>query len=67
VLVAALPIHARSHEVADKDDTLFGTWHTVEGPLDSLQGTQPGVRTVWFVDAGAVNPRFVTAYRLPRR
>jgi hypothetical protein len=66
LLAAAIRAHAIRHAIADQEDTSFGTWYTVEGALETPRGIQPTVRTVWFVDTGAVIPRFVTAYPLPR-
>ena len=66
VLADALLAHANSHEIADRDDTPFGTWYTIEGEFEAPRGNRPRIRTVWFVDIGNRIPRFVTAYPLPR-
>jgi hypothetical protein len=66
-LAVALRAHAAEHEVADQDDSPFGTWYTIEGELETPSGRRPLVRSVWFIDAGAAGPRFVTAYPLERR
>jgi hypothetical protein len=62
VLRDALLEHARQHEVVDTGTSDFGARFTVEGPLRSPDGRNPLERSVWFIDAGAVTPRLVTAY-----
>ncbi len=53
---------AAEHEVAEVEQTLFGTSYTVEGELVAPDGRAPRVRVVWFIEAGAEMPRLVTAY-----
>ncbi len=65
-LSAVDAIHVVEHEVADSQDSRFGTRYTVEGELTTPQGRRPLVRVVWFVDKAASLPRFVTAYPLGR-
>ncbi len=36
--------------------------HAEKGPLGTPDGRDPAVRTVWFIEAGESQPRFVTAY-----
>lgn len=65
-LAKAIQEHAATHEVAKSEQTPFGTRYIVEGRLESPDGRNPLVRTVWFVEAGDDNPRFVTAYPYSR-
>lgn len=60
----SLLAHAVSHEVARVVDNPYGTKYIVEGPLQTPDGRNPQVRSVWIVDAGTVVPRLVTAYAL---
>jgi hypothetical protein len=62
VFAAALRRHAAEHEVAEVEQTPFGTSYTVEGELVAPDGRAPRVRVVWFIDAGTEVPRLVTAY-----
>jgi len=61
-LAAALQRHAAALDVAMAEDTAFGTRYTIEGELESPDGRDPLVRTIWFVDNGETIPRLVTAY-----
>ena len=61
----ALKIHAASHEVARVVETAYGSRYHVDGTIETPDGRNPVIRTVWQVDAGSVHPRFITAY--PRR
>jgi hypothetical protein len=40
------------------------TNYTIEGVLETPDGRNPYVRTVWTVEIGSDAPRFVTAYPL---
>jgi hypothetical protein len=62
VLRDALLEHAREHEVVETGTSDFGTRYTVEGPIRSPDGRDPRVRSVWFIDVGAPDPRLLTAY-----
>jgi len=62
VLRDALLAHARHHGIAESSESGFGVRYTVEGPLQSPDGRNPWIRSVWFIDSGALAPRLVTAY-----
>lgn len=64
VLATALRVHAEEHEVASTNDNRFGTWDTIKGTLRTPSGQRPYVRSIGFIDAGSVVPRFVSAYPL---
>ncbi len=64
VLAEALRAHGRAHEVPKTKETPFGPRYEVEGRLDSPDGRQPRLRTVWQLDAGQIAPRLITAYPL---
>ena len=61
----ALNRQAASHEVTRVVETSYGPRYHVDGPIESPDGRNPRVRTVWQVDRGSDFPRFITAY--PRR
>jgi hypothetical protein len=63
-LAQALLTHAEEHEIAESDDTEFGTRYAVDGPIETPEGRRPRVRVVWFVERGGAAPRLVTAYPL---
>ena len=65
VFAAALRQHAAAHEVVAIDQTPFGTRYVIEGPLDTPDGRNPLVRTVWFIATDETIPRLVTAYPHP--
>jgi hypothetical protein len=39
-----------------------GVKYIIEGVLETPRGTAPRIRTVWILETGETNPRFVTAY-----
>ena len=67
VLAAALLRHVADHDVAATRPTAFGTRYVVEGPLETPDGRDPRIRSVWFVRRGASAPRLVTAYPVSAR
>ncbi len=66
-LADALKRHAASCEVEAVQKTAYGTRYTIEGPLETPDGRNPRVRTVWFVEAGGLASRLVTAYPCSRK
>jgi hypothetical protein len=66
-LVKALLRHAAENEVAKIEDSPFGTRYIIEWVLLAPDRTGAIVRSVWFIETGEQNPRFVTAYPLQRR
>lgn len=63
----ALLRHAGENEVVSVGDSPFGTRYIVDGSIESPDGRNPLVRTVWFIRSNEDAPRFVTAHPLPRR
>lgn len=62
VLADSLRIHAQRHQVARIMESPFGVRYTLEGSLDSPDGRNPRIRTVWIIERGSRHPRLVTAY-----
>jgi hypothetical protein len=62
ILRQALLRHARSARVLAVGETRFGRKYILEGRLTAPDGRRPVVRAVWFVRAGEVHARLVTAY-----
>ncbi|HEX9732515.1 MAG TPA: hypothetical protein VGG06_11075 [Thermoanaerobaculia bacterium] len=62
LLERGLLLIARSNEVRDMIESIFGSKYTVDGDLQTPSGVVVSVRTVWIIEAGEENPRFVTAY-----
>jgi hypothetical protein len=65
-LASALRLHADKHEVAKVEDSPYGKRYVLDGSLAALDGRNPLVRAVWFIETGKDTPRFVTAYPLER-
>jgi len=61
VLANALRKHGASHPVVKTVASSHGTRYAVEGELESPDGRNPRVRTVWIVEKGSTAPRLVTA------
>ena len=66
-LADALRAHATSHEVANSRDTGAGMSYAVEGMMNSPDGRNPSVRTVWEIRPSDPVPRLVSAYPMPGR
>ena len=64
IMASALLAHAREHEVTKTVPSSFGLKYVIEGTLWTPDGRNPAVRSVWMINHGATNPRFVTAYKL---
>lgn len=61
-LASALRVHGQTHEVSEVAESRHGTRYSVDGPLQSPDGRNPTVRSVWIVEKGAVEPRLITAH-----
>ena len=61
-LAEALRRHAAAHEVARIMETAYGPRYHVDGEMETPDGRNPLVRTVWQIDLGSDHPRFITAH-----
>jgi hypothetical protein len=52
---------AQSHEVAESSSTSHGKKYVIVGSINTPLDRQVTILTVWIIDIGEVNPRFVTA------
>jgi hypothetical protein len=66
-LVADLIAIVRSSDVWTARETRYGVRYEVTGMVRSPTGRDPLIRTIWIVESGQADPRFVTAYPLKRR
>lgn len=57
---------AQTEDVLDVIATLFGTKYVVDGSISTPVGIDVNVRTVWIIEHGDNEPRFVTAYPRPK-
>ena len=55
-LAEALRRHATSHAVARVVETAYGPRYHVDGEIETPDGRNPLVRTVWQIDLGAIIP-----------
>jgi len=62
LLEEGLLLIARTSEIRDMVESGFGSKYTVDGTLQTPSGAVISVRTVWILEAGEADPRFVTAY-----
>lgn len=63
-LEAALFKQAESHDVVKHTSSSFGVRYVIEGALETPDGRNPSVRSVWFIAIDEESPRLVTAYPL---
>jgi hypothetical protein len=64
----ALRAHAYHCEIVKIEDKRIGVSYTLQGALQTPDGREPIVRSVWFVDSAAPEsaPSFVTAFPGPK-
>lgn len=67
LLAKALRIHGQTHEVQKVDETEYGTRFVVEGKMNTPDGKDPYIRSVWQLDKDAVAPKLITAYPMEVR
>ena len=58
----ALKKHGKTHDVSASVESLHGTRYSIDGPLETPDGRNPKVRTVWVLAKRSKSPRLVTAY-----
>lgn len=64
VLRDALLRHVATYECVKEIPLDDGVKHVVEGALQSPDGRNPQVRSVWMIDGGRRYPRLISAYAL---
>lgn len=64
VFAESLRGHGRRHEVSRVRQTGWGPRYEIDGELNTPDGREPRIRTVWQFDKGQIAPRLITAYPL---
>lgn len=64
VLAEALRRHGADNDVVNTVDSAYGPRYAVDGPLETPDGRNPLVRTVWIIEKGSAGPRLITAHPL---
>lgn len=67
IFANALLQHCANNEVAKIEDSPFVKRYVIDGIIQTPDGRNPNVRSVWFIENAEQTPRFVTAYPLARR
>ena len=62
----AMKLQAATHEVTSTVATEFDICYRVDGTINTPDGRNPQISTVWQIDWDKANPRLVTAYPLNR-
>jgi hypothetical protein len=62
IFAQALKQHGEDHDVNASIESRHGTRYSVDGVLQTPNGRNPQVRTVWVLAKGSESPRLVTAY-----
>ena len=57
----ALCFHCQQYEVLERNETTHGIQYAVVGAINTPDGRNPRIRTIWQIDHGTVRPRFITA------
>ena len=66
ILAEALKAHCAGHDVVEVEESDYGPRYIIDGILQTPDGRNPRVRTVWQIDRGYSHPRFITAHPLRR-
>lgn len=61
-LADAIKAQAGDNPVAAAVDSLYGIRYSVDGELQTPSGRRPRIRTVWILESGSEEPRFITAH-----
>lgn len=61
-MTQALRNQAAQHPVTSITRSAHGVRYVVDGPIETPDGRNPVIRTVWIRESGAVTPRLITAY-----
>jgi hypothetical protein len=62
-----LCLHAALHEISEIKESAFGTKYIIDGEIETPDGRNPYIRTVWIIEDGESIPSFITAHKLRRR
>jgi hypothetical protein len=62
VFANSLKRFVQTTEMVREENSPFGKRFVVEGNLETPDGRNPFVRTIWFIENEEVIPHFVTAY-----
>ena len=65
-LESGLLFIAQSEGVLTMTSSPFGTKYTIDGSLMTPMGISVNIRTVWIIESGENEPRFVTAHPRPK-
>lgn len=66
-MAEALLQHATEYDVVEIESTEVGDRYVIEGNIQSPDGRDPFVRSIWFIEQGRQIPKFVTAYPVKKR
>jgi len=66
VLADSLLRHGQIHQVSNVVESEYGTRYSVDGELQSPDGRNPMVRTVWIIERGELAPRLITAHPIAK-
>ena len=64
VFASALRVHGVSHPIAKTVESPHGTRYSVDGEMESPDGRNPRVRSVWMLETDSQRPRLITAHPL---
>ena len=63
----ALRTHGASNDVVRRIESPHGPKFVIEGVMETPDGLNPFVRSVWIINPGVTEPRLVTAYPIDER
>ena len=66
-LMISLKNQAKTGRIKNTEESDFGMKYIIEGSMDSPDGRNPEIITVWIIEKGGNIPRLITAYQVGRR
>jgi len=67
VLAESLRKHGIIYPVVKTVKSEYGVRYCIEGPIETPNGSNPNIRTVWIVEEVCTKPRLITAYPVRRK
>ena len=62
IFAQSLRRHAKDHDVTKVVESKYGTRYSIEGYLETPDGRNPKVRSIWITEKHSRVPRLITAY-----
>ncbi len=62
IFAQSLRRHAKNHDVTKVVESKYGTRYSIDGYLETPDGRNPEVRSIWITEKQSTIPRLITAH-----